>query len=206
MNLFIKNKDFEDKIISLPSDVFEINFNEALVHQVVVSYLSNSHIGIKKQKSRGEVSGGGFKPWRQKGTGRARAGSTRSPLWRGGGKIFASKGILHRSRKINKKMYNLCIRIILSDLVRNNKLFVIDDFIIDCYKTKNFLEKINYLNISNNSLFVVNDFNNFLRFSTRNLSIIKIIHWKDVNPIVLMKFKSIYFTVNSIKALEGELK
>lgn len=199
-----KEDDKEDKII-LSSDVFCVNFNEKLLHQVVVSYLSNSHLKTKKHKSRSEVSGGGIKPWKQKGTGRARVGSIRSPLWRKGGKVFASDGLSFRYRKINKKMYQLSLKIILSDLIRKNRLFIIDSLEVCNRNTKLFLNKLNKFNISNNSLIIVDKFDNNLYYSSRNIKNICLIDCKKINPVILIKYEKVYFTKESISFIEEAL-
>src|SRR5690606_21753477 len=123
-------------------------FNETLVHQAVVAYLAGGRQGSKKQKTRAEVSGGGSKPWRQKGTGRARAGSIRSPIFRSGGVAFAARPQDH-SQKLNKKMYRAALRSILSELVRQDRLLVVEDIAVDAPKTKALVEKLNSLELSN---------------------------------------------------------
>ena len=205
MEVLVKREDGKEDKIVLSSNVFEVKFNESLVHQVVVSYLSNSHLNTKKQKSRSEVSGGGIKPWKQKGTGRARVGSIRSPLWRKGGKVFASDGLSFRYRKINRKMYRLSLKTILSDLVRKNRLFLIESLIVNEKKTKFFLEKLNNFNISMNSLIVVDNFDDSIYYSSRNVHKVSLISWKKINPSILIKFKKVYFTKESILLIEEAL-
>ena len=123
------------KTVSVSDESFAKEFNESLVHQVVVTYMAGARQGSVKQKTRAEVSGGGRKPWRQKGTGRARAGSTRGPIWRSGGVTFAARPQDH-SKKINKKMYRGALRCILSELIRQERLLVVDEFTVDNHKTK----------------------------------------------------------------------
>ena len=135
---------------------FGREFNEALVHQVVTAHLAGGRQGTRKHKNRSEVSGGGKKPWRQKGTGRARAGSTRSPIWRGGGVTFAAKPMDH-SKKVNKKMYHGAMQAILSELVRQERLVVVEDFTIDAPKTKVFSEKLKELESKGAKIFYGHD-------------------------------------------------
>ncbi len=198
MELLITGEDGNKANITLPSSIFNVDLNESLLHQVVVSYLGNSHSHTKKHKSFSEVSGGGKKPWRQKGTGRARAGSIRSPLWRKGGKIFASTGMDFRYRKVNKKMYKLSLRIILSDLIRKNRLFIIDSFRLNDKNTKLFLDKVKSFDIPVNSLLVVDNFDSNLYYSSRNVNTVFLIDHKKVNPVILLKYKNVYFTKESI--------
>lgn len=206
MEYLIEKKNGENEKINLNETIFNLNKNETLIHQLVTSYISNSHNGIKKHKSRSEVSGGGKKPWRQKGTGRARAGSIRSPLWKGGGKIFAAKGIPSRIKKINKKIYKKGIKIILSQLINDKRIKIIDDIIIQNKKTKTFLNEVQYLNSIENSLFILNNIDLNIDLATRNLNKINIISHKKINPIVLLKYKQIFITASGIKALEEHLK
>ncbi len=201
MKCLVIKKNGEESL-DLSSNVFEVAYNESLVHQLVVFYLSNSHKRIKKHKGRGEVRGGGKKPWNQKGSGRARVGSIRSPLWRGGGKIFAANSCVSVKKKLNKKMYKLGMKVIFSELFRSNRINIIDNIVISGYKTKVFLNEISYLNIVKTALFVINDFNLNIDLSTRNLKYMNVISFKNINPIILLKFKSIYITEDAIKNIE----
>ncbi|HFL8824192.1 MAG TPA: 50S ribosomal protein L4 [Candidatus Azoamicus sp. OHIO1] len=202
MEFFIKRNDDVKEIISFSSGVFDVEYNESLLHQMVLFYSYNSHLKTKSQKTRSEVSGGGCKPWRQKGTGRARAGSIRSPLWRGGGKIFAARGLIEKRKKINKKMYRLGMRVIFSELIRQNRVSIIEDLSVSGLKTKDFLGEIQFLSISNSALFVVDNLSKNLYFSTRNLKNIFVITCCSMNPMILMKFKSIFVTKTSLKLIE----
>ena len=205
MECSVIKKNNEKYTINLSSTIFNVEYNESLLHQLIMFYLSNSHKSIKMQKSRGLVRGGGKKPWRQKGSGRARAGSIRSPLWRGGGKIFAAQNIVKPKKKINKKMYKLGMAVIFSELFRSNRLCIIENIMLDNIKTKDFLNDINHLNINNPSLFILNEFDINVFLSTRNLKNICIIFCKNLNPKILMKFKYIFITVSAIKYIEGYL-
>ena len=201
MDFSIIKKTGEKKSILL-SNIFDTPYNEILIHQLIISYLGNSHNCAKKHKSRSEVRGGGKKPWKQKGTGKARAGSIRSPLWRGGGKIFAANGHTPIKRKINKKMYKLGMKIIFSELFRSNRINIIDDMVILNSKTKTFLNEVAYLNITKPTLFIVDNICLNIYLSTRNLKNISIISFKKLNPIILLKFKSVFITENAIKGIE----
>src|SRR5579872_7175862 len=132
------------KKVKLPEEIFNCDFKEALIHQAVTSYLSSGRSGTHAQKTRAEVSGGGIKPWRQKGTGRARAGTIRSPLWRKGGVIFAAKPRSYK-QKMNKKAYRLAICSILSELIRQDRFAILESFAVETHKTKDFLKTLNEL-------------------------------------------------------------
>lgn len=202
MEVFVLRNDGENYAISLSKCVFDVKYNESFLHQFITSYISNSHEGQKSQKSRGEVSGGGKKPWRQKGSGRARAGSIRSPLWRGGGKIFAYNSDINRKKKINKRFYSFCMKMLFSQLFRDNRIFIFESFDLDTINTKLFLSKISYLNIKSNTLFVFDDLCNNVIMSSRNLNKISVSSVKSLTPIMLMKFDNIFITVESIKFFE----
>lgn len=206
MEVLVLKNNKENYAISLLDYVFNVKYSEFFLHQFITSYISNSHIGQKSQKSRGEVSGGGKKPWRQKGSGRARVGSIRSPLWRGGGKIFAHNANINRRKKINKKMYKLGMMMILSQLFRDNRLFVCDNIFLNDISTKLYLEQIFFLNIKERSLVILKDMDVNTTFSSRNLEKVLTISYKDLTPLLLMKFKNIFITIDAIKALEENLK
>ena len=179
---------------------FGREFNEALVHQVVVSYMAGARQGTKAQKTRSEVNGGGRKPFRQKGTGRARAGTIRSPIWRGGGVTFAAKPRDH-SKKVNKKMYHGAMQAILSELVRQERLIVVEEFKIDEPKTKVFSAKLKELELSN-VLIVVEEVDDNLYLGCRNIHNVDVIDVQGVNPVNLIGFKKVLFTVGALKKAE----
>lgn len=156
-----------NKSIELNEDIFGYHYNEGLVHQIIVTCLNNIRSGNSAQKTRAEVRGGGKKPWKQKGTGRARAGSIRSPLWRSGGVIFASKKRDY-SQKVNKKMYKRGIRSIISELHRQGNLIVVEDFHCETHKTKDFLAQMNSLELTN-ALIVVHELAENDYLAARNL-------------------------------------
>ncbi|VAX76825.1 50S ribosomal protein L4 [Buchnera aphidicola] len=180
--------------------LFSSDFNEALVHQAVVSYLARKRQGSKAQKSRSEVSGSGKKPWRQKGTGRARAGSLRSPIWRSGGVTFAAKP-KNYCPKINKKMYRGAMRSIFSELMRQNRLFFFKDFSISKPKTKILLEKLNLINLKN-VLIVVDVIHDYLFYASRNLYKISVLSVDSINPVSLISYNHILITIPAIKKIE----
>lgn len=186
--------------VDVSDTAFGREFNEALVHQVVVSYMAGARQGTKAQKTRSEVNGGGRKPFRQKGTGRARAGTIRSPIWRGGGVTFAAKPMDH-SKKVNKKMYHGAMQAILSELVRQERLVVVEDFTIDAPKTKVFSEKLKELELTN-VLIVVEEVDDNLYLGCRNIHDVDVIDVQGVNPVNLIGFKKVLFTVGALKKAE----
>ena len=186
--------------VDVSDTAFGREFNEALVHQVVVSYMAGARQGTKAQKTRSEVNGGGRKPFRQKGTGRARAGTIRSPIWRGGGVTFAAKPRDH-SKKVNKKMYHGAMQAILSELVRQERLIVVEEFKIDEPKTKVFPAKLKELELSN-VLIVVEEVDDNLYLGCRNIHNVDVIDVQGVNPVNLIGFKKVLFTVGALKKAE----
>lgn len=184
--------------------VFGCSFNEALVHQVVSSYLTNSRKGTRAQKSRSEVSGSNKKPWRQKGTGRARAGSVKSPIWRSGGVTFASTSKEY-NHKINKKMYRGAIKSILSKLVSDNRLFVIEDLFIERPKTRLLLEKLKKIDLIKNVLICHDGLDKNLILASRNLYKVKVCDSLYINPVDLINFNFILISCTMIKKIEKQL-
>lgn len=200
MELVLKDRG---SIINVSDMVFNCSFNEALVHQVVTSYSSGSRQGTKSQKSRSEVSGSGKKPWRQKGTGRARAGSLRSPIWRSGGVTFAAKS-RNFCQKVNKKMYRGALRSIFSELIRKNRLFIFENFSIDMPKTQFLVTKLKSIKISDVLIIkIVRDKNIFL--ASRNLYKVNIKTINAIDPVSLIMFKNIIITSKAIKQVEKSL-
>lgn len=190
--------------IEVSEVAFGREFNEGLVHQVVVALMAGARAGTKKQKTRAEVRGGGAKPWRQKGTGRARAGTNRSPIWRKGGVIFAATPRDH-SQKVNKKMYRGALASILSELVRQERLVVVNELSIDQPKTKALVEKLKTLKVEN-ALIVVDSFNENLMLSARNIPGVSVKEAKSVNPVQLLKYEQVVMTVDAIRQIEEVLK
>jgi len=186
--------------VDVSDTTFGREFNEALVHQVVVSYMAGARQGTKAQKTRSEVQGGGRKPYRQKGTGRARAGTIRSPIWRGGGTTFAAKPRDH-SKKVNKKMYRGAMQAILSELVRQDRLVVAEDFSVAEPKTREVAAKLKELDLTN-VLIVVEEVDDNLYLGARNLKDVDVIDVQGVNPVNLIGFEKVLFTVGALKKAE----
>ncbi len=191
------------KSIEVSDSTFSAPFNEALVHQVVNAVLSGGRSGTKAQKNRSQVSGGGAKPWRQKGTGRARAGTIRSPIWVGGGRAFAARP-RDFSQKVNKKMYRAAMRSILSELLREDRLVVLDKFDIKQPKTKEFKKLTKKLKAD--SALIVNDkFDENLFLSSRNIKNMEYSEVSSINPVSLMKYEKVIINVESLKIIEERL-
>lgn len=187
-------------VVNVSDAVFGAEFNESLVHQVVVAYMAGARSGTKAQKTRAEVRGGGIKPWRQKGTGRARAGTIRSPIWVGGGRAFPGHN-RDFSQKVNKKMYRGAMRSILSELSRTGRLIVVDDFKVDAPKTRDFKSKL--LNLGVTDVLVVTEaFDEYLYLSSRNIYKADVTDAASVDPLSLVGFKSIVLTQGAVKQLE----
>lgn len=186
------------------SDVtFGTEFNEALVHQAVVAFMAGARQGTRAQKTRSEVSGGGRKPWRQKGTGRARAGTIRSPIWRGGGKAFAAKPQDH-AQKLNKKMYRGALRAILSELVRQERLVVVETFNAETPKTKQMVAKLRELNVEK-VLIVSEEIDQNLYLATRNIPHVDTRDVQGIDPVSLIAHEKVVMTVGAIKKFEEML-
>jgi large subunit ribosomal protein L4 len=182
---------------------FAREYNEALVHQVVTAYLSGARQGTRAQKTRSEVAGGGKKPWRQKGTGRARAGTIRSPIWRSGGVTFAAKP-QDFSQKVNKKMYRAAMQSIWSELIRQGRLVITDDLGIDAPKTKALAAKLSALELSN-VLIVAGEVSDALYLSARNLPHVDVRDADAIDPVSLISFEKVLVTVDALKAIEEQL-
>lgn len=184
--------------------IFDCAYNESLIHQAVVTLMNHARSGNSAQKTRAEVRGGGRKPWNQKGTGRARAGSIRSPIWRSGGVTFASKKRDY-SQKINKKMYNGAIRSILSELHRIGRLTVVSEFQCATPKTKDFLAKAAELKL-NNALIVMHELGENEYLGSRNLFHYLVCDVEEIDPVLLLKFEQVLITEEAIKLLEERLQ
>ena len=183
--------------------VFGADYNEALIHQAVVAYQAGARQGTRAQKNRSAVSGGGAKPFRQKGTGRARAGTSRSPLWRSGGKIFPASP-QDFSQKMNRKAYRVAMRSILSELVRQNRLVVSDDFTVAEPKTKLLVKKMQDMNLKD-VLFVTDQVDDNLIMASRNLYHVGIIEADEINPLSLIGFNAVVITSAAVKQIEEKL-
>jgi large subunit ribosomal protein L4 len=189
--------------VQVSDAVFGTEFKEALVHQVVTAYMAGARAGTKAQKTRSEVSGGGKKPWRQKGTGRARSGSTRSPIWRKGGVTFAA---VPRSydQKVNRKMYRGALRAILSELVRQGRLIIVDDFAVDAPKTKGLLAKLGQIG-ANDALIVVDQPDENLYLAGRNLYAVDIRDVSELDPVSLVAFEKVVMSRGAVQKLGERL-
>lgn len=187
--------------VELADASFAAPFNEPLVHQVVVAYLAGGRSGTKAQKTRAEVQGGGAKPWRQKGTGRARHGSTRSPIWVGGGQAFAARP-RNFDQKVNRKMYRGALRSVLSELVRQDRLVLTESFTVSAPKTKEAVAKLAELGVER-GLIVVEGFDANVWLSVRNLPHIDIAEAGSVDPVSLVAAERVVMTVPAAKILEG---
>jgi large subunit ribosomal protein L4 len=200
LNISEPGKGVSDRAVDVSETTFGRQFNEALGHQVVVSYLAGARQGTRAQKTRSEVNGGGRKPFRQKGTGRARAGTIRSPIWRGGGQTFASK-TQDFSQKVNRKMYRGAMQSILSELIRQDRMVVTEDFAVEAPKTKDVIERLKSLELDN-VLVVVEEVDNNLYLGARNLRNVEVIDVHAVNPVDLIGFDKVLFTVGALKKAE----
>lgn len=186
--------------LTISEATFGKDFNESLVHQAVVSYMAGSRQGSSKQKTRSEVRGGGKKPYRQKGTGRARAGTIRSPLWRGGGVTFASTPRDY-SKKINKKMYRAALRSIFSELLRQGKLVAIETPVLEKPKTKEIAKFLSDFSLSK-VLFITDTFDSNFYLSARNIPNVDVITVKEINPVILLRADKVAVTAEAFKLIE----
>lgn len=193
------------KKLEVAEEVFGCKFNEPLVHQVVTAFLAAARAGTVSQKTRSEVRGGGAKPFRQKGTGRARAGTIRSPLWRKGGVVFAAKP-RNYEQKVNKKMYRGAIKSIFSELIRLERLAVVDSFLAETPKTKDLLVKLNELNLGKNVLIITEAVDENLYLATRNLPAIEVRDVAAVDPVCLVGTEKVLITAAALKQVEELLK
>jgi large subunit ribosomal protein L4 len=201
--LNVNLKTVSGAAVELSEVAFGKEFNEALVHQVVTAYLAGGRQGTRAQKSRAEVSGGGKKPFKQKGTGRARAGSIRSPIWRGGGKTFAAKP-QDWEQKVNRKMYRGAMQCILAELVRQDRLILVEDFTVDAPKTKDLVAKLAVLGVAN-VLIITEAVDENLYLAARNLPHVAVIDTAAVDPVSLIGFDKVLMSVPAAKKLEVEL-
>jgi large subunit ribosomal protein L4 len=186
--------------ITVSDAVFAADYKESLVHQLVTAYMAAGRAGTKAQKNRSAVSGGGAKPWRQKGTGRARAGTIRSPIWRSGGVTFAAQPRDY-TQKVNRKMYRSGIRSILSELARQDRLVVVQDITVDAPKTRQLLGKLADLGVSK-TLIVTETGDEKLYLSARNLPQVEVSDVAGLNPVNLVRYEHVVVTVGAVRAIE----
>lgn len=195
--------DGSGETIQVSDSVFAADFNEALIHQVVTAYMAGARSGTKAQKNRSRVRGGGAKPWRQKGMGRARAGTSRSPLWRSGGVTFAATPKDYQ-QKVNRKMYRGALRSILSELVRNERLVAVSEFAVSAPKTRELADKLKGMGL-NEVLIVAEQPDENLYLAARNLYGVDICDVSELDPVSLVGFDKILMTSGAIKKLEERL-
>jgi large subunit ribosomal protein L4 len=189
--------------VDVAEAAFGAEFNEALVHQVVTAYLAGSRAGTKAQKNRAAVRGGGAKPWRQKGTGRARAGTIRSPIWVGGGRAFAAQP-RNYSQKVNKKMYRAALRSVLSELVRQDRLVVVKELELEAPKTRLLATKLKELDLDN--VLILNEaFDENVYLAARNLPNVGVCDAASIDPVVLIRFEKVLVTLPALKMIEERL-
>jgi large subunit ribosomal protein L4 len=191
--------------VSGRDEVFGREFNEALVHQVVVAYAANARVGSRKQKDRGEVRHSTRKPWRQKGTGRARAGMTSSPLWRGGGKIFPNTPDENFSQKVNRKMYRAGMASILSQLAREDRIRVVDEFKVEQPKTRLLAQKVKSMGFDQ-VLVITDEVDQNLTLSSRNLPNVEVNAARQANPVALVRYSTVLLTKGALARLEEMFK
>ncbi|GAB4392580.1 MAG: 50S ribosomal protein L4 [Gammaproteobacteria bacterium] len=192
--------------VNLSADVFDTSFNEALIHQVVTAYLANMRQATKAQKTRSDVRGGGAKPWRQKGTGRARAGTIRSPIWRGGGVTFAAK-VRNYQQKVNRKMYRTAMRSILSELRRQERLVLVDNLTVTEPKTKLLVQQLTALNLMHQKIVILTEaFDPALYLAARNILNVDVMLINEVNPVSLVGADKVILTAGGIAMIEELLK
>jgi len=189
--------------VDVAEAAFGAEYNEALVHQVVNAYLAGARAGTKAQKNRSAVRGGGTKPWRQKGTGRARAGTIRSPIWVGGGRAFAAAP-RNYDQKVNKKMYRAALRSVFGELVRQDRLVIVNEFELEAPKTKLLATKLKELDLDN--VLILNEgFDETLFLAARNLPNVGICDAASIDPVVLIRFEKVLVTLPALKLIEERL-
>ena len=199
---FLKSSKTTEAEVS--EKIFGVEINKDLIAQLIKVYIENSHPGTKAQKNRSAVRGGGKKPWRQKGTGRARAGTSRSPLWRGGGVVFPASTKSAKPKKLNKKMYKSAMRSIFSSLAKENRVFLSDQINIENPKTKDFVDFLKK-NELKEGLFIVDEISNNLGLASRNLPNVNVTNFNTLNPINLLKFNSVVIAENCLNLIEEKL-
>lgn len=203
MELNIATPNGASGTVNVSDATFGKEFNQDLVHQVVVAYLAGARQGTKAQKNRADVAGGGRKPWRQKGSGRARAGTIRSPIWRSGGVTFAASPRDH-GQKVNRKMYRAALRCIFSELARQERLVVVESVELDAPKTKGLVQFLSQYDLSD-VLIVAEDVSENLHLASRNLHKVDVADVNGINPVALVGFDKVMVTVSALKKIEEVL-
>ena len=185
--------------------LFGRDYNEPLIHQVVTAYQANARQGTRAQKGRSEIAKSTRKPWRQKGTGRARAGMASSPLWRGGGRIFPSSPDENFTQKLNRKMYRAGVASILSQLAREDRLKVVETFVLEAPKTKLFLQKVKDMGVSDSLLLITDELDDNLVLSSRNLPNVLVLEVTEADPVSLIRYKNVILTRKAVSKFEEML-
>ena len=192
-------------VMNVDEAVFGREYNEALVHQVVTAFLANARSGTRKQKTRSEIAKSTKKPWKQKGTGRARAGTASSPIWRGGARAFPNSPDENFTQKVNRKMYRAAMAAILSKLLADGRLVVADEFNIEAPKTKAFVSALNNMALGNETILLVVDvLTENVYYASRNLPTVLVLEAHQVDPYSLLRCKKVVFTQKAIQQLEGQ--
>jgi len=203
MELKVLNEQGQEAAKLQASDIlFGRDFNEALIHQVVVAYQANARSSNSKQKGRDEVAHTTTKPWRQKGTGRARSGMTSSPIWRGGGRAFPNSPDQNYTQKVNKKMFRAGMASILSELVRQERLVVVDSLSVDAPKTKLFAQKLKGLGLQESTLVITDELDENLYLSSRNLPHVLVLEAQETDPVSLVRYSKVLVTKNAVARFE----
>jgi len=197
----IDDKGQSTASVTASDELFGREYNEALVHQLVTAFMANARMGTRSQKTRAEVSHTTHKPWRQKGTGRARSGMSSSPLWRGGGRTFPNRPDENFTQKVNKKMYRAGMASILSELARLGRLTVVEGFTVETPKTKVLTQKIKAMGLEN-VLIVTDDLDENLYLSSRNLPNVLVLEAHQADPVNLVQFSNVVLTRNAVKKFE----
>lgn len=204
MKLKLVSKGAQVEDVQVSDATFGRAYNESLVHQVVTAYMAAARSGTKAQKTRAEVRGGGTKPWRQKGTGQARVGSIRSPIWVGGGRAFAAKP-RDFAQKVNRKMYRAALQTMLSELARQERLVAIDGIELEAPKTKQLVQKLAELSLGNNVLLIIEGHDEKLELAARNLPYVDVLPVASLNPVSLARYEKVVATVGAVRMLEERL-
>jgi large subunit ribosomal protein L4 len=204
MKLKLVSKGSQTEDVQVSDATFARAYNESLVHQVITAYMNAARAGTKAQKTKAEVRGGGIKPWRQKGTGSARAGSTRSPIWVGGGRAFAARP-RDFSQKVNRKMYRAAMQTMLSELARQERLVAINSIELDAPKTKQLVQKLHELSLGDNVLVLVEGYDEKLELASRNLPYVDVLPVASLDPVSLARHEKVVATVGAVRMLEERL-
>lgn len=204
MKLKLVSKGAQAEDVQVSDATFARAYNESLVHQVITAYRNAGRSGTKAQKTKAEVRGGGIKPWRQKGTGQARAGSIRSPIWVGGGRAFAAKP-RDFAQKVNRKMYRAALQTMLSELARQERLVAINGIELDAPKTKLLVQKLNDLSLGDNVLVLVEGHDEKLELAARNLPYVDVLPVGSIDPLSLARHEKVVATVGAVRMLEERL-